>query len=84
MVSDCEGRPAVQPGPRARPLDVELVRKDFPCFERGIGHPCQAYLDTYTETIRLGRLACRDAEASLPADVPEQLVEAVLAARSRS
>ncbi len=67
-------------------LEGELPGESRRVFEAHLGEcpPCQAYLDTYTETIRLGRLACRDAETSLPADVPEQLVEAVLAARSRS
>ncbi len=54
-------------------------------FEAHLGAcpPCQAYLDTYRETIRLGKLACRDPEGPIPADVPEQLVEAILAARDR-
>lgn len=64
-------------------LEGELPDDSRRVFEAHLGEcpPCQAYLDTYTETIRLGRLACRDAEASLPADVPEQLLEAILAAR---
>ena len=44
---------------------------------------CVTYLRTYRDTIRLVKDACRDAEDSLPADVPEGLVQAVLAARAR-
>lgn len=45
--------------------------------------PCLAYLRTYEETVRLGRSLCDDPAASIPAEVPEELVQAVLAARSR-
>ncbi len=44
---------------------------------------CVTYLRTYRDTIRLVKDACRDAEDSLPADVPEGLVRAILAARAR-
>ncbi len=42
--------------------------------------PCETYLDTYRETVRLGRGVCREDE-SLPDDVPEALVAAILEAR---
>ena len=41
---------------------------------------CVAYLKSYVETQRLGREAL-DPDAPLPADVPEDLVRAILAAR---
>lgn len=41
---------------------------------------CVTYLDTYRETVRLGRELGRDPEG-LPGDVPEALVQAILAAR---
>jgi anti-sigma factor RsiW len=44
---------------------------------------CVAYLASYQETIRLGKAACGDGEGSIPADVPEELVRAVLSARGR-
>jgi len=44
---------------------------------------CVTYLRTYRDTIRLVKDACRDAEDSLPADVPEGLVGAILAACAR-
>ena len=40
---------------------------------------CVAYLRTYADTIRLAR----DAAEPAPADVPERLVRAILAARRR-
>ena len=42
--------------------------------------PCEVYLDTYQETIRLGKCIC-EPDGSMPADVPEELVQAILAAR---
>ncbi len=42
---------------------------------------CETYLDTYRETVRLGKSFCSDPEAPVPADVPEALVEAILVAR---
>ena len=43
--------------------------------------PCITYLETYRETIRLGRQVCRDPEGPPPEDVPEGLIQAILAAR---
>lgn len=42
---------------------------------------CVAYMKTYAETIELGKAAFRDPDAPVPADVPEDLVKAILAAR---
>jgi anti-sigma factor RsiW len=42
---------------------------------------CQRYLGSYRETVALGKRAFADDDAALPADVPEQLVKAILAAR---
>ena len=42
---------------------------------------CVEYLATYEDTIRLGKLACGDADEP-PDDVPEALIEAILAARA--
>ena len=44
---------------------------------------CVTYLDTYRETVRLGREICRDPEGPVPEDTPEPLVRAILAARAR-
>jgi len=42
---------------------------------------CQQYIEQYKSTIQAGRLAFRDLDDELPADVPDDLVRAVLAAR---
>jgi anti-sigma factor RsiW len=41
---------------------------------------CVTYLETYKETIDIGRMAC-EADAPVPDDVPDRLVAAILAAR---
>ena len=43
--------------------------------------PCKCFLDTYRETIRLGQKACCDDDGPVPESVPEELVQAILAAR---
>ena len=42
---------------------------------------CRTYLTSYEESVKLGRRAFDDDNAALPAEVPEQLVQAILAAR---
>ncbi|MGH9462512.1 MAG: anti-sigma factor family protein [Vicinamibacteria bacterium] len=42
---------------------------------------CVAYMNTYLETVELGREAFSDIDAPLPEDVPEALVQAILDAR---
>ena len=44
---------------------------------------CVAYLQNYMETIRLGKAAFSADGGPIPADVPEELIEAILGARSR-
>jgi hypothetical protein len=43
---------------------------------------CQRYLTSYRETIALGKRALTDDDGALQADVPEDLVRAILAARA--
>ena len=43
---------------------------------------CVRYLDSYRTTIQLSRTALLSPDAPVPAEVPESLVEAILAARS--
>ena len=43
--------------------------------------PCGIYLDTYRDTIRLGKFACMEGDGAVPEDVPEELIQAILAAR---
>ena len=45
--------------------------------------PCLAYLDSYKDTIALGKSACSEPDGPVPEHVPEQLVRAVLAARAQ-
>jgi anti-sigma factor RsiW len=42
---------------------------------------CRTYLAGYAETVRLGRRAFQHDDADVPAEVPEDLVTAILAAR---
>ena len=64
-------------------LDAELPAGEHAAFEAHLAHcpECVDYLASYRETIRLGRLACRADEP--PADVPPELIEAILASRKR-
>ena len=44
---------------------------------------CVTYLDTYRATVALGKqILCDDPDGPVPADVPDELVQAILAARS--
>jgi len=63
-------------------LDEELAERERTVFEGHIEDcpGCLHYLDSYRETVRLGREVCGQEEV-LPEDVPEPLVEAILAAR---
>lgn len=44
---------------------------------------CVRFVQSYRETIRLSKGAYSDAEASIPTDVPHELVKAILMARQR-
>jgi anti-sigma factor RsiW len=44
---------------------------------------CRRYLTSYEETVKLGKRAFDDEDALVPPEVPEQLVQAILAARPR-
>ena len=63
-------------------LDSELDPSVRETFDTHLAEcpPCIAYLDSYQETIRLGKL-CEAPEGPVPEDVPEGLVRAILAAR---
>jgi anti-sigma factor RsiW len=64
-------------------LDGTLGPAEREVFERHLRDcpPCGIYLDTYQETIRLGRDALCAADGPLPEEAPEELVAAILAAR---
>ena len=44
---------------------------------------CVAYLKSYEEAIRLGKIALSEPDESVSDDIPEELVQAILAARRR-
>lgn len=44
---------------------------------------CATYLKSYREAIKLGKAVLRASDDSVPGDVPEQLVQAILASRKR-
>jgi predicted anti-sigma-YlaC factor YlaD len=45
---------------------------------------CRRYLTAYEETVKLGKRAFDDPDASLPPDIPHDLIEAILRARRPS
>jgi anti-sigma factor RsiW len=68
-----------------RTLDGELSEEVRLRFDEHLAAcpKCSAYLETYRATVRLARGAFRDPEGSVLADVPEDLVKAILAARRK-
>ncbi len=66
-------------------LDGDLPADERAAFDAHLGvcPDCVHYLESYRETLQLGRQAFA-AEGELPADVPAELVSAILAARTRS
>jgi anti-sigma factor RsiW len=61
----------------------ELAPAVRAAFEHHLGlcPNCQRYVVSYEETVSLGQHAFDDDEAAVPAEVPEELVKAILAAR---
>jgi anti-sigma factor RsiW len=43
---------------------------------------CERYLTSYRESVALGKRAFDDQDSKVPSSVPEELVKAILAARS--
>jgi len=62
--------------------DGELPGNQREVFDRHleICPPCVTYLETYRETVRLGKALCDDPAGGPPAECPEALVQAILAA----
>ena len=67
----------------AQYLASELPSAQQEAFDRHLSvcNNCARYLEQYRRTMELSRLAFDKDEAPLPADVPEELVEAILRAR---
>ena len=63
-------------------LDDELASDVRGAFESHMFgcQTCVNYLESYQATVALGRFACAEDEP-VPSDVPESLVQAILAAR---
>jgi len=66
-------------------LEGELPPDRVAEFERHLSvcDSCVHYLETYRETVALGRAACLDPDAPAAQEAPEELVMAVLSARRR-
>ena len=66
-----------------RYLDDELPTKQKKIFEwhLRICRECREYLAAYKRTIEIGKAALGSADESVPDDVPEDLIRAVLDAR---
>lgn len=45
--------------------------------------PCVRYLQSYRETISIGKAAFAPTDEPLPTDVPEELIEAILASQTQ-
>lgn len=67
-------------------LSDELSDGERSVFEQHLGvcTQCVAYLDSYRRTVDLGREAFSRPDETLPANVPEDLVQGILAARRRN
>jgi anti-sigma factor RsiW len=66
-------------------LGGELPADQRAEFEKHIRRcpPCVAFMKTYEETIRLGKSCCEHPDDPIPAKVPEDLVQAILAAKKK-
>jgi anti-sigma factor RsiW len=66
-------------------LSDELSTESRALFEHHLSLciNCQRYLASYRETVSLGKRAFEEDDASVPSEVPEDLVKAILAARSK-
>ena len=66
-------------------IDDELDADARRAFEAHIIDcpPCVHYLDSYRDAVALGKAVC-EADEDVPADAPEGLVQAVLAARKQA
>ena len=64
-------------------LDGELADTPRTTFQEHMHDcpSCEVFLDTYKQAVELGKTVFDDLDASVPADVPEALVDAILAAR---
>jgi anti-sigma factor RsiW len=68
-----------------RYLDGELPPDERARFDAHLARcpDCRGYLRNYEEAVRLGKRACAEEHDAVGDDVPEELVQAILAARRR-
>ncbi len=45
--------------------------------------PCVRYLQSYQETIKIGKVALTPSEEPVPTEVPEDLIQAILSSRTQ-
>ena len=66
-------------------LSGELTERQHDIFEEHLAEcpPCRAYLDTFKQTIELGKDVCGPTD-EVPTEVPDDLVRAILDARRKS
>ena len=69
---------------------IDYVSGELPAdvrapFERHLSRcpSCQAYLAQYQATVAAGKDALAEPEGEVPGDVPEDLIQAILASRQR-
>lgn len=69
-----------------RYLEGELSGSERGLFDMHLANckSCPAYLETYRQTIALGKEAFAEAGAPVPEEVPEEIVQGILAARRKS
>jgi anti-sigma factor RsiW len=67
-------------------INEELPEEQRRGFEQHIQDcpPCINYLDTYRETVELERHAYEGEESAVSRKFPEQLIQAILAARKKT
>lgn len=66
-----------------RYFEDDLTPAERKVFDRHLAmcRKCRAYLDSYRKTVALGRIAFSDLDAPVPDDVPEEVIQGILAAR---
>jgi anti-sigma factor RsiW len=66
-------------------LDGGLTPDELELFERHLRActACVAYLDAYRKAIELGKAVLRADDSAVPANVPEELIAAILESRGR-
>jgi anti-sigma factor RsiW len=64
-------------------LDGRLSRRQYALFDMHIRlcSACRAYLRAYQRSIRLGQVLFERTDAPVPADIPDELIKAILQAR---